>query len=408
MTTIGRPLWNLFLVLTTSVLLLVPFLNSSWKSYSQARLHQQPPRKVAVKNIFLATGFFGHRDWYFITNGYGKKGSSRITRECPSGNTCIVSFNATDQTTADALLFHARDTNRRYPNRRPGQIYIMYSWESPWYQGNTFIHGGDYYNWSATYHRKADVRILSGVYFRRKKPEVDALRKLPQFGANRTVGNATIAWVVSNCGAGSKRLEYMRALRKHLAIDIYGGCGQKRCPNETHRNNDISCHRAIGQTGQYKFYLAFENSICEDYVSLKPFRAMNSYMVPIVLGGKSADDYPSLLPPNSYLDVRNFTNPKALAEHLKFLDGNDTAYLTYHQWRANYWLRESGASYGLYNDGALMLSGKKNRDLHWMCAICDAVHDPVKIIKPKNIDWGKYWNHHKMCDPNLVYTKLKG
>ncbi len=35
---------------------------------------------------------------------------------------------------------------------------------------------------------------------------------------------------------------------------------------------------------EYKFYLAFENSFCDDYVSEKFWRTMTMYLVPIVMG----------------------------------------------------------------------------------------------------------------------------
>ncbi len=46
--------------------------------------------------------------------------------------------------------------------------------------------------------------------------------------------------------------------------------------NKTHCNSII--------TKDYKFYLAFENSLCVDYISEKFWRAMSWDLVPIVLG----------------------------------------------------------------------------------------------------------------------------
>ena len=41
----------------------------------------------------------------------------------------------------------------------------------------------------------------------------------------------------------------------------------------------------------YKFYLAFENSLCQDYITEKFFQAANAGVVPIVYGGISNLDY---------------------------------------------------------------------------------------------------------------------
>ena len=54
---------------------------------------------------------------------------------------------------------------------------------------------------------------------------------------------------------------------------------------------------------KYKFYLSFENSICEDYVTEKVWKILQLHVVPIVLGGA---DYKDILPPHSYIDVRDF------------------------------------------------------------------------------------------------------
>ena len=56
----------------------------------------------------------------------------------------------------------------------------------------------------------------------------------------------------------------------------------------------------------YKFYLAFENSICRDYVTEKFFKSMLYSTVPIVYGG--ADYEAAGAPPHSFIDVRNFTS----------------------------------------------------------------------------------------------------
>jgi alpha-1,3-fucosyltransferase len=56
----------------------------------------------------------------------------------------------------------------------------------------------------------------------------------------------------------------------------------------------------------YKFYLAFENAICPDYVTEKFYNTLLFSTVPIVYGGA---DYEAIgAPPNSYIDVRYFTS----------------------------------------------------------------------------------------------------
>ena len=103
----------------------------------------------------------------------------------------------------------------------------------------------------------------------------------------------------------------------------------------------------------YKFYLAFENVICPDYVTEKFFNTLLFSTVPIVYGG--ADYDANGAPPNSYIDVRNFSSgnlmqqliimfnfillnfelksARHLADYLHYLDKNETAYRSYFDWR---------------------------------------------------------------------------
>ena len=83
----------------------------------------------------------------------------------------------------------------------------------------------------------------------------------------------------------------------------------------------------------YKFYLSFENSLCRDYVTEKLWRILQINVVPIVLGSAN---YSEILPPHSYIDVRNFASPRHLAAYLKLLDANDALYNEYFRWKEKY------------------------------------------------------------------------
>ena len=61
------------------------------------------------------------------------------------------------------------------------------------------------------------------------------------------------------------RLLYATELGKSIRVDIYGACGKKRC-SKSDQNN---CFEMVNR--DYKFYLAFENSNCRDYITEKFF-----------------------------------------------------------------------------------------------------------------------------------------
>lgn len=53
----------------------------------------------------------------------------------------------------------------------------------------------------------------------------------------------------------------------------------------------------------YKFYLAFENSLCRDYITEKFYLALLYNVVPVVYGGAN---YTNLAPKKSFIDIRDF------------------------------------------------------------------------------------------------------
>ena len=74
----------------------------------------------------------------------------------------------------------------------------------------------------------------------------------------------------------------------------------------------------------YKFYLAFENSLCQDYITEKLFLAMHAGVLPIAYGGLTKEDYLKVVPPNTFIHAEDFQSVQELADYLKFLAANST------------------------------------------------------------------------------------
>jgi len=124
-----------------------------------------------------------------------------------------------------------------------------------------------------------------------------------------------------------------------LKVDVYGSCG-KPCP----RNQ--SCFDKV--YGQYKFYLALENSLCQDYVTEKLFLSLAAGAIPVVMGknlpnfngvitecqllGKA--NYSALVPINSVINVADYSSAGELAVHLQRVATNQHLYSKYHAWRS--------------------------------------------------------------------------
>lgn len=118
----------------------------------------------------------------------------------------------------------------------------------------------DLINWTATYRTDSDIvtPYEKWVYYDEKVRQNGDLKR--NYAANKT---HQVAWFVSNCHARNNRLQYARELQKHISVDIYGSCGSLRCPRTK------ECYQLLDT--KYKFYLAFENSNCVDYITEKLF-----------------------------------------------------------------------------------------------------------------------------------------
>ena len=81
---------------------------------------------------------------------------------------------------------------------------------------------------------------------------------------NHAAGKTKLAaWFVSNCHAQNGRGNYVKELQKYIDVDIYGTCGTLKCS----RSSSQTCYDKLNN--DYKFYLAFENSNCVDYITEK-------------------------------------------------------------------------------------------------------------------------------------------
>ncbi|VDM00048.1 unnamed protein product [Schistocephalus solidus] len=185
---------------------------------------------------------------------------------------------------------------------------------------------------------KADSHVpwINGVFVANEEPEKlippeqqrrilneDNYRWLPKSHAGRRKKAFAL---ISNLHARNDRLQYIEELAKYTDIDVFG-------------RNHIPCPRSGAAclyelALQYKFYLAFENSNCEDYITEKFFEnALRQDMVPVVMGAPR-ESYCAIAPPNSFIHVDDFSSPAELAGYLNWLDRNDTAYASYFAWRA--------------------------------------------------------------------------
>ncbi|XP_067668260.1 glycoprotein 3-alpha-L-fucosyltransferase A-like [Haliotis asinina] len=232
-----------------------------------------------------------------------------------SVRSCEISTNEELISSADAVVVHGVNLPAsKYPNNNVDQVWIMYGWESPVHYHSNTVFRSDWngrFNWTLTYRLDSDIpfpynRIL---YTGGNVNISDVLRRKSR----------SIAWFVSNCDTPSKRELYVKELRKHIDVDIYGACRYNQsfdCPKE----RSFGCLSMLNTT--YRFYLSFENSLCRDYITEKFYNTFMTSAIPIVRGGA---DYARLLPEGTFINTASFDSPKSLAKYIKYLESNETA-----------------------------------------------------------------------------------
>ncbi|XP_051973844.1 alpha-(1,3)-fucosyltransferase 10 [Xyrauchen texanus] len=143
---------------------------------------------------------------------------------------------------------------------------------------------------------------------------------------------APVVYVQSDCDPPSDRDVYVQELMKHIQVDSYGEClHNKELPPHLKDSTAMDHPDFYQILAQYKFILAFENAICDDYITEKLWRPLKLGVVPVYYGAPNVRMW---LPNNrSAIVVNPSEAPERLAQYLKRLDRNDWEYLKYLEWK---------------------------------------------------------------------------
>lgn len=85
------------------------------------------------------------------------------------------------------------------------------------------------------------------------------------------------SWLVSNCyETKSYRNELVKKLQSlGVEVEILGSCG----------NKTLDFYERKKEAFKAKFYLAFENSLCTDYLTEKAYKIHDHDIVPVIYSG---------------------------------------------------------------------------------------------------------------------------
>ncbi|XP_063067381.1 alpha-(1,3)-fucosyltransferase 10 isoform X2 [Engraulis encrasicolus] len=271
--------------------------------------------------------------WSPLTGEQGRLG------EC-GANRCFFTINRSyySHPSTQAFLFYGTDLNvESLPlPRLAHHQWALFHEESPKNNYKLFHEPViTLFNHTATFSRHSHLPLVT-QYLESLSSLTSHAHLVPLSKKNRLRGGeeglAPVAYVQSDCDPPSDRDVYVAELMRHIPVDSYGRCLHNRdlpaALRESTAMDEPAFHQALAR---YKFILAFENAVCEDYVTEKLWRPLKLGVVPVYYGAPNVRQW---LPSNhSAVVVEPDTDPKQLAEYVKRLDENDEEYLTYLEWK---------------------------------------------------------------------------
>ena len=195
--------------------------------------------------------------------------------------------------------------------------------------------------------------------------------------------------IISHCHVQSKRSKVLTALRRFVPVDFFGRCG-----DTTKDPFLLKCFNSFNQTCMrkallgYKYYLAFENSLCTDYITEKLYKVLDLPIIPVVYGGA---DYSEHLPFKSYINVRDYKSAKELANYMQLVANRSDLYLSYFDWKNKYQLVGDIHLHRHRNGWSCL-----NVNPQAFCNLCEYLHSSStnhKVIT----DLGAIWNKKSQC-----------
>ena len=329
--------------------------------------------------ILLWTTFFGGMKWFTESKDVFKKYSRH----------CVLTNNKSDIRMADAVVFHLNDirwygsliTQNGVPfpvYRKPSQVWVLYNLEplpSIWF--DSFGWNG-IFNWTMTYRLSSDVPVPYGEFtklFRQKKQFVNADESrtpLQYYSQHRHNGGVTM---ISNCIDDARRYKIIEILKNYINIEVLGRCGDDKNMDYESRNKVLN---------DYKFYLAFENSDCKNYVSEKYWRSLERHQIPIVAW---KNNMTRVVIPGSYINVFDFRNLDEAGRYIAEVDRNETLYNGYFDWMYSYSIA--------YQNGWCKLCDALQQNVQHMFYddIHGWLHDDVPTCKPLTVSLRVYTSY---------------
>lgn len=304
-----------------------------------------------------------------------------VELKCPNEVSCLTTPNRQalkEDTRLVSIMLYGTDF-RAYEAPLPrlrNHLWALVHEESP-LNNHMLCHDeiASLFNFSSTFKRHSDFPITTQHF-----PSLEFLtsrKPVPLSEKNklRKEGLAPVVYLQSHCDVPSDRDRYVKELMKHIDVDSYGAClNNKDLENRTLWSTETMHDPMLYDVlAKYKFNLAFENALCEDYITEKLVRALHVGSVPVYRGAKSIKDWAPER--HSIINADDFVSPENLAELLNALDHNDGAYDRYLVYRQT-GVDEDSLLYKTMKERTWNPKGKSDEHFFgsYECYVCEQMH----------------------------------
>eukprot|EP01084_Bolivina_argentea_P042109 77690_1 len=188
----------------------------------------------------------------------------------------LVTSNKSLRSFANALVIHGPDIKTmktlKAIHKKQDDIYILSTQESPSNSNVWHEKVLSYFNILMSYKLTADISIpyLSLNSFK----TFIFKNNIHSFKEKDTT--ADVLWIGSNCMAYNGREKYLAELFKYIDIHSLGSCLHLNPSNVTIPSRSNYFFDISNIVSKYKFYIAFENSNCEGYITEKLLKSLQA------------------------------------------------------------------------------------------------------------------------------------
>ena len=224
--------------------------------------------------LLIYSRFFRTEKWIRDRNNCGFENKFLFAADkCLSGD-FELTYDKQRFEESDLVVFHARNMpsvdhlRTLLKNRSTSQRWVYAVWESPNATPNPAPLNG-LFNSTWTYRSDSDFWSPYGSYEELSEEEkMNKINNIPDYSQGKT---ELVAWMVGNCRA-QPRMAFAETLKKYVKVDVFGRCSRKF-------GQQRGCGNLTACLKTFKFYLSFENALCEDYITEKYWGRLGKTLV---------------------------------------------------------------------------------------------------------------------------------